>query len=108
MLDGSRDGRKMGTDAGRWTHKRIGDMRDPTEPQAEYSALTHGMISKWTYIMRTAPDIAQLMAPLEDIFKKKFSPVITGRAAITNEEDNYWLSRAEMVAWESLTPPPVL
>ena len=57
-----------------------------TEPQAAYSALTHGMISKWTYIMRTTPDIAQLMAPLEDTLRKKFIPVITGRVAITNEE----------------------
>jgi hypothetical protein len=26
-----------------------------TEPQAAYSALTHGMILKWTYIIGTTP-----------------------------------------------------
>ena len=29
-----------------------------TEPQAAYSALIHGVISKWTYLMRTTPGIA--------------------------------------------------
>ena len=26
-----------------------------TEPQAAYAALTHGLIAKWTYLMRTTP-----------------------------------------------------
>ena len=28
-----------------------------TEPQAAYAALTHGLIAKWTYLMRTTPGI---------------------------------------------------
>ena len=36
-----------------------------TEPQAAYSALIHGVISKWTYLMHTTPGIAPLMTPLD-------------------------------------------
>jgi len=57
-----------------------------TEPQAAYSALTHGAISKWTYLMRTTPGIAPLMTPLEHILRNKFIPIITGRDAVTDEE----------------------
>ena len=57
-----------------------------TEPQAAYCALTHGLLSKWTYLMRTTPGITALMTPLEDILRNKFIPAITGRKAVTDEE----------------------
>ena len=28
-----------------------------TQPHAAFSALTHGLMSKWTYLSRTIPDI---------------------------------------------------
>ena len=49
-----------------------------TEPRAAYSALTHGAISKLTYLMRTTPGIAPPMTPLEHILRNKFIPIITG------------------------------
>ena len=30
-----------------------------------YEAYTHGLISKWTHIMRTIPDIGHLLKPLK-------------------------------------------
>lgn len=33
-----------------------------SQPHATYSAYTHGLISKWTYIMRTFPNIGYLLA----------------------------------------------
>ena len=57
-----------------------------TEPQVAYSALIHGLIGKWTYIMRTTPGVSPLMSPLEEILRNKFIPLITGRKAITDEE----------------------
>ena len=34
-----------------------------TCPHSAYCALTHGLIGHWTYVMRTIPDIALLLAP---------------------------------------------
>ena len=57
-----------------------------TEPQAAYAALTHGLIAKWTYLMRTTPGISDHMAPLEEVLRHKFIPAITGRKTVTDEE----------------------
>ncbi len=45
-----------------------------TQPHAAYSAFTHGLASKWTYFLRTIPDIAHLLQPLEDAIRHKFIP----------------------------------
>ena len=37
-----------------------------SEPHAAYTALTKGVMSHWTYFMRTTKDISILMAPLEE------------------------------------------
>ena len=57
-----------------------------TEPQSAYAALTHGLIGKWLYAMRTIPGIAKLFTPLEEIIRNSFIPTITGRKAITDAE----------------------
>ena len=49
-----------------------------TQPHAAYSAFTHGLISKWTYLSRTTPDIENHMKPLEDAIRQKLLPSITG------------------------------
>ena len=50
-----------------------------TQPHAAYSAFTHGLISKWTYLSRTAPDIESHMKPLKDAIRLKLLPTITGQ-----------------------------
>ena len=55
-----------------------------TQPHAAYSAFTHGLISKWTYLSRTVPDIESYMTPLEDAIRQKLLPSITGQNAFND------------------------
>ena len=50
-----------------------------TQPHAAYSALTHGLSSKWTYLSRTIPNISNLLKPLDDTLRTKLIPTLTGR-----------------------------
>ena len=52
-----------------------------TRPHSAYCALTHGLIGRWTYVMRTIPDIAPLLAPLEDAIRLHLIPALTGSTA---------------------------
>jgi len=52
-----------------------------TQPQAAYAALTHGLVSKWTYLARTTPNIDGLLEPLKEVIRHKFLPAITGQNA---------------------------
>ena len=53
-----------------------------SQPHAAFAALTHGLVSRWTYAMRTAfcssDDIFQ---PLERALSQILIPVLTGQAA---------------------------
>lgn len=57
-----------------------------TQPHAAYSAFTHGLVSKWSYIMRTIPDISELLVPLNEAIDIYFIPALTGRDSISNPE----------------------
>ena len=57
-----------------------------TQPQAAYTALTHGLIHKWTYVARTVPNITDLLKPLEDAIRQLFLPVITGQNALGDND----------------------
>ena len=59
-----------------------------TQPHAAYSALTHGLVHKWSYLARTVPDITRLFQPLEDVIRTKFIPCLTGRAPPNDLERN--------------------
>ena len=50
-----------------------------SQPHAAYSALTHGLYSKWNYIAQTTPGIEQDLQPLEDSIRMKLLPKLTGR-----------------------------
>ena len=50
-----------------------------TQPHAAYSALTHGLSSKWTYLCHTIPNISHLLTPLDDALQTKLIPAPTGR-----------------------------
>ena len=41
------------------------------QPHTVYSALTHSFYSKWNYLVRTVPDINDLLSPLEDALRVK-------------------------------------
>ena len=50
-----------------------------TQPHAAYSALTHGLMTKWTYLSRTTPDIGPLLRPIDDAIRSDLIPALTGR-----------------------------
>ena len=57
-----------------------------SQPQAAYTTLTHGLMSRWTHLMCTAPGIDSLFQPLEDEIRHHFLPALTGREAPSDTE----------------------
>ena len=51
-----------------------------TEPQAALSCLTHGLQSKYTFLLRTTPDIIELVQPIQTFIEDTLLPNIFGRA----------------------------
>ena len=51
-----------------------------SQPYPAYSALTHGMASKRTYLTRTIFNTNHLIKPLEDAIRTYLIPALTGRA----------------------------
>ena len=60
----------------------IGQLSDiaKVHPHAAYAAFVHGVCSKWTYFVRTIPQISTLLGPLEDAISVKFLPALTGKS----------------------------
>ena len=50
-----------------------------TQPQASYAAYTFGLKHRWTYFLRTLPDIQDLLEPLESPISRVLIPAITDR-----------------------------
>ena len=55
-------------------------------PQAAYTVLTQGLMSRWTFIMRTLPITEELLQPLEDALRYQLLPAITGRQSLNDTE----------------------
>ena len=55
------------------------------QPQSAYAAFTHGVRSRWNYLMRTMPGIEVDLQPLEDMIRQKFLPALTGQNQFGNE-----------------------
>ena len=47
------------------------------QPQACHAAYTFGLKHRWTYFLRTLPDIQDLLEPLENAISKVLIPAIT-------------------------------
>ena len=50
-----------------------------SQPHAAYAAYIHGLSSRWSYLMRTVPDIDDLLQPLENAIHQHLIPALTGR-----------------------------
>ena len=48
-----------------------------SQPQASYAAYTFGLKHRWTYFLRTLPDIQDLLEPLEKAISQILIPAIT-------------------------------
>ena len=55
-----------------------------TQPHAAYATFIHGLISKWTYLVRTTPDIEDLLQPLENAIRQQLLPSLTGQTAFND------------------------
>ena len=67
--------------------KRLAEVAD-IFPHAAYAAFTygHGSFSRWSYLMRNIPDIADLLQPLEDVIHQCFIPILFGRLPCSSTE----------------------
>ena len=59
-----------------------------SQPHAAYAALTQGLLSKWTYLLRTVPDVSNLLHPVEEAIRHSFLPALTGRTGLNDMERN--------------------
>ena len=53
-----------------------------SQTHAAYLALTHGVSSRWWYVFRTLPDIAECLQPLEDVIRLHASSYFVGDLTI--------------------------
>ena len=58
-----------------------------SQPQPSYAAFTFGLRHLWTYFMRTLPDIATLLQPLERAISDVLIPSLRGRNCSEAERD---------------------
>ena len=58
-------------------------------PHSAYSAFTHGLSSRWTFVSRTMSDIQNLLVPLEHAIHEYLLPALTGRPSCSSLERSY-------------------
>ena len=51
-----------------------------TQPHAAYAALTHGLSSKWLFLLCNTANISNLLLPLESILRTCALPTLTGHS----------------------------
>ena len=61
-----------------------------TQPQAAYAAFCHGEVHKYTYFMRTIPNMDNYLKPLDEQISTKFIPSLL--QSITTEEERKFYS----------------
>ena len=54
------------------------------QPYAAYAAFVHGIYNQWSYLMRTIPDLGDLLHPLEEATARDFIPALVGKE-VTDE-----------------------
>ena len=55
-----------------------------TQPHAAYSALTHGLLGRWTFLSRTLPDVDELFSPLEQTIHLCLLPSLIGKCTFSD------------------------
>ena len=56
-----------------------------SQPQACYAAFTFGLRHRWTYFLRTLPDITELLEPLERAISELLVSSITDHQVTAND-----------------------
>ena len=57
-----------------------------TQPHAAFTAYTHGWSSRWSFLIRTVPNICHLLGEIEAIIRANLLPSLTGRPPLNNTE----------------------
>ena len=57
-----------------------------SQPHAAYTAYVHGLSIHWSYLLRTIPDIDDLLQPLENAIHQDLIPALTGRPPCSSIE----------------------
>ena len=60
-----------------------------SQPHAAYAALCHGELHKFTYFMRTIPEMSTYIQPLDEVITEKFLPNLLG-SVVTDEDRNLY------------------
>ena len=55
-----------------------------TQPQAAYALFIHGEMHRFTYFLRTIPNMSGYLQPLDDVIENKFLPAILGNLYYSN------------------------
>ena len=58
-----------------------------TQPQSSYAAFVFGLRHRWTYLLRTLPDITPFLEPLERAIADLLVPAITEHVTTQEERD---------------------
>eukprot|EP00117_Sycon_ciliatum_P036278 scpid108387/ scgid27330/ len=84
--------------------KRLGMGEIATsQPQAAYSAFTRGLQSKWTFLCRTMPGLAEQLTPLDDAVTNCLVPALLGRQV--NDTERAMIALPCRHGGLGLTPP---
>eukprot|EP00794_Sanderia_malayensis_P004398 gene4398-4986_t len=72
----------------KWTDdiEELADIAEE-EPQLAYAVFTKGICHRWTYFMRTIPDISELLIPLKQKISERFLPALLGRKITDNQRE---------------------
>jgi hypothetical protein len=62
-----------------------------TQPHAAFSAFTHRLQSRWTFVSRTVPGLVEAFQPIEDAIRTVFIPSLLGREVNDLERDLFAL-----------------
>ena len=62
-----------------------------TQPHAAFSAFTHRLQSRWTFVSRTVPGLVEAFQPIEDAIRTVFIPSLLGREVNALERDLFAL-----------------
>ncbi|KAG0724416.1 hypothetical protein GWK47_040617 [Chionoecetes opilio] len=76
-----------------------------TEPHAAYSAFTHGLQHRWSFVKRTIPGISRLLRPLEESIRKTFLPALLKTNFIIGEDMRELLSLPPRLGGMGITSP---
>ena len=57
-----------------------------TQPHASYSALTHGLLGRWTFLSCTLPGISELLSSLEQSICSHLLPALFGKCTFSDTE----------------------